>query len=164
MLDHLGVQLDVMGHVLEHVACGQFGAGSDYMPGDLPSHEDWADGVYDAVNQPQRVHGFYVNFSDTLSYKGSNAELQKMTQKLANAKGTPTGIVLHAGKGIAKSPWSKKPVDTADWSVTLAGNRITIDIWLGGSVTLDQLDLPKAVEIKSGGEIETFIKRHNETP
>ena len=141
-----------------------FGMGADHEPGDLPRHHAWVDGIHDAVNQPCRVHGFWINWSDTLFYKGSNAELRKMTKKLANARGTTTEVVVHAGKGIAKSPWSKKPVDTADWSVTIAGNSITVDIWLGGSVTLDQLDLPKNVNIQTGGEIEAFIQRHDETP
>ena len=149
-----------------------FGMGSDHKPGDLSPHDAWPEGVYDAVNQANRVHGYWINSSDTLFYKGSNAELKAMTRKLTSASGTKTEIVLHAGTGAAKSPWSKSRVDTADWSVTIAGddaitktqNRITIDVWLGGSVTLDELDLPTTIKIKSGGEIEAFIKRHDETP
>lgn len=139
-----------------------YGLGADYQPGDLPLHNTWPSGFYDAVNQPQRVHGFYVNFSDCLFYQGSHLDLKKMTQKLAKAKGTTTEVVLHAGKGVAKSPWSKQPVDTADWSVTLAGDKITIDVWLGGRITLDELELPKSVRVKSGGEVQAFIQHHEE--
>jgi len=149
-----------------------FGFGMDHKSGDLPLRDSWPDGVYDAVNQPNRVLGYWVNSSDTLFYKGSNAELQEMVRKLTKANGTQTDVVLHAGTGVAKSPWSKERIDTADWSVTIAGydaitktqDRITIEVWLGGSVTLDDLHLPATVNVKSGGEIESFIKRHGETP
>ena len=148
-----------------------FGMGSDHKSGDLRPHDGWPDGVYAAVNQPNRVHGFWVNSTDRLFYKGSQDELQEMTRQLANAKSAQTEMVLHIGTGIAKSPWSKKPVDTADWSVTIAGDDaisktqdlITIDVWIGGNISLDELDLPPSVRIKSGGEIEAFIKRHDES-
>ena len=94
-----------------------------------------------------------------------------MTRKLTEANGAKTEVVLHAGTCLAKSPWFENRVDTADWSVTIASDdaitqtqdKIRIDVWLGGSVTLDNLRLPPTVTVKSGGEIESFIKRHGET-
>jgi hypothetical protein len=148
------------------------GMGSDHKSGDLPPHDGWPKGVYDAVNQPNRVHGYWINSSDTLFYKGSNAELQEMTCKLTQARCATVEVVLHAGTGVAKSPWSKDRIDTADWSLTIAGDdaitktqdKIRIDVWLGGSVTLADLRLPPTVTVKSGGEIESFIKRHGAAP
>jgi len=146
--------------------------GSDHKSGNLPPHDGWPTGVYDAVNKPNRVHGYWINSSDTLFYKGSNAELQEMTHKLTQAKGAKAEVALHAGTGVARSPWSKDRIDAADWSVTISGDRaitksqdkIRIDVWLGGSVTLDDLRLPPTLTVKSGGEIESFIKRHGESP
>ena len=148
------------------------GMGSNHKPGDLPPHSGWPVGVYEAVNQPNRVHGYWINSSDILFYKGSNTDLQKMTTELVNAKVAAVQVVLHACAGVAKSPWSKDRIDTADWSVTISGDyavtktqdKIRIDLWLGGSLTLDKLRLPKSVTIKSGGEIDSYIKRHRERP
>jgi len=146
--------------------------GSDHKSGDLPPHDAWPTGVYDAVNKPNRVHGYWINSSDTLFYKGSNAELQDMIRKLSQANGAKTEVVLHVGTGAAKSPWSKDRIDTADWSVIIYGDdaitrtqdKIRIDVWVSGSVTLDDLQIPPNVTVKSGEEIEAFIKRHREKP
>lgn len=148
------------------------GMGSDHEPGDLPLRNEWPVGVYDAVNQPIRVHGFWTNSSDVFFYEGATADLNAMTKNLTDAGGTAIKIVLHAGDGVAQSPWSKKPVGTADWNVTItSGNAkpktklmVTIDVWLGGSVSLDKLDLPSNAEIVSGNEIEEFIKLHSKSP
>ncbi|WP_168567245.1 hypothetical protein [Crateriforma spongiae] len=145
--------------------------GSDHESGDLPPHDGWPEGVYTAVNMLSRIHGYWVNSTDKLFYKGSQDELQSMTRQLTNAEGTRTELILHIGAGIAKSPWSKMPVGTADWSVTIAGpdaisktqGMITIDVWIGGNISLDELDLPPSVRIKSGGEIDAFIKRHDDS-
>ena len=104
--------------------------------------------------------------------KAHNAQLQEMVRKLTKANGTKTEVVLHAVSGEAKSSWSKVRIDNADWSVTIAvdhpitktQDKISIDGWLGGSVTLNDLELPATVNVKSGGEIESFIKRHGEPP
>ena len=36
----------------------------------------------------------------------------------------------------------------------------TLDIWLGGQVELDKLDVPLSIHMKSSGEMERFIDRH----
>jgi hypothetical protein len=148
-----------------------FGLGADHKNGDLPQHEGWTSGTYEAVNRPSRVHGYWINSSDTLFYKGMKSELNEMMLKLSEANEGKTVVVLHAASGIAQSPWSKNPIDTADWSVTISGseaiasmqNQIKIDIWLGGSIGLDDLQVPPSVDLKSGGEIEAFIERYKES-
>lgn len=148
-----------------------FGMGADHKPGNLPAHDGWGKGVYEAVNRPNRVHGFWINSSDTLFYKGSNDDLQKMADSLSQTQGVKVEVILHAGQGEAKSPWSKKTVDNADWSVTIAGdeaiskiqNKVRIDVWLSGSITLDDLQFPPSVSVKSGKEIESFVDRHHKT-
>lgn len=145
-----------------------FGMGADHRSGDLPPHDGWPTGVHDIVNQANRVHGFWVNSSDTLFYRGSQADLHKMIRELAAVPNVNLVVVLHAGAGVAESPWSKKPVGPADWSVTIFGDQpitrhqenITIDIWFGGSLTLSDLVIPPSVTVNSGGEIEKFIQEH----
>ncbi len=36
-----------------------------------------------------------------------------------------------------------------------------VDVWLGGQIKLDELQIPDDYTVESGGEIEEFIKRHN---
>ena len=151
--------------VLLLAASNLFGMGSDHRKGDLPIHDGWKDGVYEAVNIPSRVHGFWINSSDTLFYRGANTSLEIMLQKLADTPDSTMNVVIHAGKGIARSPWSKSDVDLADWSVTIAGkeaisnvqNQIIVDVWLSSELRLTDLKLPAKAVVKSGGEIEAFI-------
>jgi hypothetical protein len=91
-----------------------------------------------------------------------------MIRELAANPNVNLVIVLHAGSGVAESPWSKKPVGPADWSATIYGDQpitqhqanITIDVWFSGSLTLSELVIPPSVTVKSGGEIEKFIQAH----
>ena len=143
------------------------GMGSDHKLGDLPQHDGWPSGVYEVVNQPNRVHGYWVNSSDTLFYRGTHSDLNKMIKALTAISAANVEIVLHTGLGIAKSPWAKKPVGLADWSikigkggVTPKQDEITIDIWIGGGLSLAELEIPSSLTVKSGGEIEAFIRNH----
>ena len=86
-------------------------------------------------------------------------------------------VVLHAGKGQAKSPWSKAPVCDTDWAVSFSdpipkeiaerenlpvskAHQVTVDIWIGGEIDLGQLELPANLELQSGNEIEEFIRKY----
>jgi hypothetical protein len=142
-----------------------FGMGADHRKGDLPIHDGWGKGVYEAVNTSSRVHGFWINSSDTLFYRGANKCLEVMLQRLVDSPDSAVTVVIHAGKGMARSPWSKADVDLADWSVTISGkeaiskvqNQITVDIWLSGDLLLTDLAIPSNAVVKSGGEIEKII-------
>jgi hypothetical protein len=143
------------------------GLGADHKNGDLPRHDGWLAGTYEAVNLPCRVHGYWINSSDTLFYRGENLVLEEMLEKLNSNKDLKVRVVLHAGKGIARSPWSKDVVESADWSVTIAGkgaityaqNQITVNVWFSGNISLDELTIPRGVVVESGREIDTYIER-----
>lgn len=149
-----------------------FGLGGDHNPGDLPINSAWTKGAYEILNRSSRVHGFWINSSDTLYYKGSNQELQEMILQLTKLQGTEIESILHAGKGLAQSPWSKKPVDDADWCIVVSGEKalsetqshFTVHVWLSGSISLDELVLPKTLKVTSAREIDSYIKKHTATP
>lgn len=144
-----------------------FGMGSDHKPGDLHRQSAWPDGVYKAVNQQYRVHGYWINSVDKLFYRAGHAELHKMIADLAKSSDTNMKVILHAGRGSAKSPWSKGPVARADWAITIESAfsnahrqcDITIDVWLS-DLDLDDLKIPTSIPVESGGEIDTFIRKH----
>jgi hypothetical protein len=142
--------------------------GADHKQGDLPPHDGWRAGTYEAVNLPCRVHGFWINSSDTLFYQGGNAVLEEMLQKLCAIQGLDVRVILHSGKGVAKSPWSKQEAfEAADWSVTIAGkdaisrtqDQVTVDAWFSGNLSLEELAIPEVVAVESGREFESFIKK-----
>lgn len=39
---------------------------------------------------------------------------------------------------------------------------VSVDLWVGGDVNLDKVDVPLNIDVKSGGEIEDFIAKHEE--
>ncbi|MBI5095836.1 MAG: hypothetical protein HZB26_25810, partial [Candidatus Hydrogenedentes bacterium] len=68
-------------------------------------------------------------------------------------------------------------VVTIDWSLSISEHTpgranalefegkmalTRLEIWLGGQIDLDALDVPADLEVRSGDEIEAFIKRHTE--
>jgi hypothetical protein len=60
-----------------------FGLGADHKKGELPRHDGWTKGTYEAVNLPCRVHGYWINSSDALFYQGDNAVLEQMLEQFA---------------------------------------------------------------------------------
>lgn len=144
-----------------------YGMGSDHKPGNLPFHAAWSDGVYKAVNQSTRVHGFWVNSVDRLFYQGGHAELHQMIGDLAASPNTKLKVILRPGRGLAKSPWSKETVARADWAITIESeksnaqhrNQLTIDFWLS-DLDLADLKIPASIPVESGGEIDSFIRKH----
>lgn len=79
-------------------------------------------------------------------------------------------VVLHPGKKtISRIDQPKRDI-AADWSVTTwpadsvgpMKFHLQIDVWFGGQIQLEQLDVPSAFVVVSGGEFEKFIDRHQD--
>lgn len=142
--------------------------GADHQDGDLPVNTQWAEGLYEAVNQKHRIHGFWVNWTDVLFYQGDNDRLQSMVTQLDQVPDISVQVVIHAGKGRAISPWSEQPKGHADWSVVIVGmeptpgkkNAVEVNVWLDHDIDLKTLELPGQVSVKSGDEIQAFLERH----
>lgn len=151
-------------------------AGADHPAGDV-AHENWPRGYADLINGDDRVHGFWVNFEDVFFLQGETADLNRFIRRCVALDEVKVSVVLHPGRLDVQSPWDEKPRDLkADWrvhtspyvitregaavSLESGAFQITIDVWLGGQVSLDDLDVPSGIEVRSGGEIEKFIERH----
>jgi hypothetical protein len=153
-----------------------FGLGADHT-GPVKA-SGWPEGLEDLVNAKNRVHGFFVNWTDVFFFAGDTAACNQFVEACAKLPETHLEVVLHPGKLPVQSPWDKKPRDlTADWKlagtslteakgtadeqVKRAGQyNLTVDIYLGGQIELKDLKLPDGVTVKSGGEIEDFVERH----
>jgi len=151
--------------------------GSDH-PKQPVNNDKWPKGLAELVNAENRVHGYFVNWEDVFFFKGDTAALNDFLTKYSRLPDTTLHVVIHPGRLEVRSPWDKQPRDiAADWQIYASpftrdqvqaagvkpGPFVTrLDVWLGGSVKLDELRVPEKVSVESGGEIEAFVKEHGE--
>ena len=138
--------------------------GADHEEGDLSPNSNWPAGLHAAVNQKNRVHGFWVNTTDVFFYRGGNREINSMIESLAAIKGVKARIILHAGARKARSPWGTDS-GAANWSVTCyckvgkggiafgKPDSIDMDVWISDKIGLGELKIPEKIAIENGGEI-----------
>jgi hypothetical protein len=146
------------------------GLGADHPKGPISAdNASWPQGLLDLANRPDRVHGFWVNDVDVFFYAGDSKALHDFLAAYAKLKDTQLRVVLHPGRGEARSPWDRTARGPADWRLYVeAGNPdpmgprtlSRVDVWLGGGVRLADLRVPPNVAVASGGEIEAFIQAH----
>lgn len=138
----------------------------------------WPEGLGQLVDRENRVHGFFVNASDFFYFTGDVNAFNEFLEQYAMLKDTPLRLVLHAGRGMAGSPWDEDKEIPFEWQVSAFGwgwpeekypevpatdeteSVVMMDLWLGGRVELDEVKVPLNVEVKSGGEIERFTATH----
>jgi hypothetical protein len=153
-----------------------WGLGSDH-PGGPVKRDHWPTGLDAIVNSPERIHGYWVNWSDTFFFAGDTDKLNAVLESCEKLPNTKLEIVLHPGQGNAQSPWDKTPPSkTADWKffVSAIGRgeaRSKLDIWVGGKIRLADLKIPAKLSIKAGDDatedaaIQDFVKlRTREKP
>jgi hypothetical protein len=149
--------------------------GSDH-PKQPVNNDKWPKGMAELVNADNRVHGYFVNFEDVFFFKGDTDALNDFLAKYAQLLGAKLHVVIHGGRLDVRSPWDKQSRDIeADWQLYATpftrdqvqagavkpGPFVTrVDVWLGGSINLDELRVPEIISVDSGGEIEAFVKKH----
>lgn len=120
------------------------------------------------------IHGYDVNGDVVVYFQGDTRSLNKYLKKVATTTYGERSAVLHVGQTFAGSPWDKKDgQDKAkekklvDWradTIRRENNRshvtarITVHIWLGNNIILDDLEIPSEFTVSSGGEIDAFIR------
>jgi hypothetical protein len=154
--------------------------GADH-PADQPvgGSSDWPPAFLDLVNSKGRVGGYFVNQFDSLFFQGDPKAFSAWLQQYAALADTPLRLVLHPGRGNDGRPWSKPDEKRlpVDWRIDInnrqwtreamvekkpvkPGYDVTVHVFLGGQVGLEDLDVPLGVSVESGGEIEEFIAHH----
>ena len=149
-----------------------WGLGADH-PSTPIDNEKWPKELAALANSENRVHGFFVNQIDVLFFRGDASALSTFLTSYSQLTGARLKLVLHPEKLAVKSPWDKQPRKLeADWTLYVApheqgealltsGELVTrVDVWLGGSVKLEELRVSANVSVESGGEIEAFVKAH----
>ena len=131
----------------------------------------WPTGLAALLNWPDRVDGYFAGFSEHYLYHGNARSFNDFLVDYAALKDKPLVLVLHPGRGTSEKLWgrdNKRVQAPFEWEVQLLPvvvpgdimHTIQVDLWLGGDVSLDELDVPENIEVQSGKEIEQFIAKH----
>jgi hypothetical protein len=158
-------------------ALNAFGLGSEY-PKDRPvtgaQISSWPTGMLELVDSPSRIYGFWVNSEEIFFFSGMATNFSEFLQAYSQIQGVEKHrLILHDGTGKAKSPW-QTPGRSCDWKVygcpkgwhnlgTLKGTNsveviqkaakepgyiLEVHFWTGGHIALDQVIIPKNVDVK----------------
>ena len=148
-------------------------------PGPMPVSGGWPPGLAEVVNSDTRFAGL-TGFADVWAYyAGDTKALNAFLAQYARLSDTRLLVVLHTGRSSVnmKRFGGADEAKDADWVLLISeyykgrenasafeGRKAltTLDVYLGGHVNLKVLDVPAIVDLRSGGEIEAFVKKHQE--
>lgn len=144
----------------------------------------WPAGLVELLNHETRFAGADGPIADVRTYHaGDTTQLNSFLADYGGVATENAVVVLHAGPmrisprhtpNVGEAPPAPR---NADWALHVAefyegrsdeaqfrGEkfRCVVDIWLGCNISLDTLEVPANVEVRSGGEIEAFVESHAE--
>ena len=98
-----------------------FAAGADHRV-DQPVYLGKAPmGVNQLINNANRVHGFWVNAEDRFFFSGDASVFSLFLKQYAAIEGIAGHrLIIHPGKGVAKSPWDDGDGKSCDWMLEVA--------------------------------------------
>lgn len=122
------------------------------------------------------VHGYDGNLGSVGKYfAGDAAAFNQEVLTIGKAKdgfGMETTfatrtVILHPGPKVVPRHIEPKSDITTDWLVTTwrgsrsgrSGLHVQVDVWVGGRIKLDELQIPADFTVESGREIEEFVER-----
>lgn len=142
----------------------------------------WSSALIDLANTPGRVDGFgLMNGRYSFYFAGDAEAFARFFERYTKIEGTPLRLVLHAGRTDQTDPRSPKTTRKVafDWQLRVVSHwkprsglvprnykpRIpppvaSLEVYLGGQIGLDDLDVPLSVDVQSGGEIGRFVAEH----
>jgi hypothetical protein len=150
-------------------------AGTHSMGKIVEQHADWPNGLVDLVNSDDWVAGEWVNQNDFFYYQGRAAAFDKFLESYSRLPDSPLVVVLHVG--VAPARVDQAPETRFDWELEVLrrgwcapvdprrpdgepGYVVTVHLWLSDGITLDEIHVPKHVDVRSAGDLERFIERH----
>ena len=162
------------------LAARVYGLGSDHAA-DQPVYLDKAPpGLNGLINQKTRVHGYFVNQEDRFFFAGDTAAFEAFLKQYAGLDGIAGHrLLVHHGKGVAKSPWDKGKGKPCDWKLDVGlmawyGDRKEIymdpkvaeskaekpkymaelHVWEEGNVNLEKVTIPDTVNVVREAQAE----------
>lgn len=148
---------------------------------------EWPDNLKALASRDGAVYVKHQNYTPiigggseetvALFFTGNSEAFNKFLGDYAKLRDLPLTLTVHAGCGRVWAQ-SRKAV-RFEWLVTMVrfvpgevfkadapknkvGYEVSVELWLGGNVELDEVKAPGSIEVKSGGEIEDFIAKHQE--
>jgi hypothetical protein len=150
-------------------------AGWKYRNEERVTVPKWPKGLDKLANYPNRIDGFCLNAWDIFFFAGNASNLTAFLTEYSRLEGIDgTRLVLHNGIGTTKSAFDKIG-QPCDWKLYTCpkgwheidhlirqgtnsfevlrkagqqpGYVVEVHFWTGGSIRLDQLVIPKNVEI-----------------
>lgn len=128
----------------------------------------WPEGLAKLLNREGRVYGYWCNGTDRFCYAGDAEAFNEFVEGYARLKDTPLIVILHAGREEGGDENHRIPYDWlvhVEFETWPTGERVCeviLELWVGGQVELDKVNVPLNVKVKSGREIERFIAEHEE--
>ena len=151
----------------------------EHPPGTtMPWSPDWPQGLRELVDWHGRVRGysaFGIVDREEAYFAGDADAFSQFLARYADLVGTPLALVLHPGRGVTTPITDEEQKIPFDWMIGVNRVRqrdggetdearpryvVTVELWLGGEVALEDLSVPVEVTVRSGGEIEAFIEAH----
>ena len=140
---------------------GRITGGADY----------WTDDLRELINRDERIHGYFVNAEDQFLYAGNTEALNGFLKIYADLKDARLKVVLHAGPAKATAVGAREPRQgdwglysaPRDWIRHSSKSDVTdddpplitrVDVWVGRAVKLDRLEIPAAVPVEAGKDVE----------
>jgi hypothetical protein len=147
------------------------------FPSDKPvvRQERWPAGVAELASSRNRVKSYGHNFgSDAYYYAGDAKAFNAFLGEYAKLKGVALVLVIHAGLGVKGRAARTDPDTRFDWLLFIEGLvrrpepkkdspaqfPVTLHLYLGDNIGLDEILVPLEVEVRSGGELEDFLSEH----
>ena len=158
------------------LCCAAFPWASEHPAGvPIGQHPEWPAGLADLVNAAGRVYGYWVNANDWFFYEGDTGDFTAFLKKYSALKGTPLMLVLHSGKGKTGRLGDEEENIQYDWEVKVlcrgwhleapadptsgkSGYVVILEVWLGGNVSLEKLNVPPNLTVKTAEKNEAFSR------
>jgi len=160
------------------LAAAAFGLGGTYSKDHkVVEQPGWPKGLADLANSPGRVNGYFINANDFFFYAGDAKACGEFLDRYAAFKDMPLVLILHPGRGLTGGLGDPNPAIPFDWGLSIVRRGwgadmpeayrnspsqvvVTVNLYVGGRVSLNALEVPLTVEVRSGGEIERFVAHH----
>ncbi len=153
-----------------------FGEGPPGEP--VIAQDGWPAGLAELLTRGGRVYscsmGWLGGDEDSFYFSGDADDFNWFVEQYAKLKEVSRTLVLHPGRGEANRIMDQQPVGPFDWKVSATAHwakskrnlDISLDLWVGGQVTLEKLKVPLDMEARAAGqgeqfkEMEKFIADH----
>ena len=145
-----------------------FAMGGEIPPGQVNVQPDWPRELVELLTGQDTANGIWINANDFYYYAGDTDTFNEVLKKYAELRNTPLKLILHPGRGMTGS-LGDEPNIPFEWEVRVMRWHddpsevpllVTLELWLGGQIQLEDVKVPLNIQVKSGGELEKFVEIH----